>query len=215
MPISNYYNNQIIYLEKERERKLYYIILKLLLLCASDFNEILKQSEKVGGRLRPYSQMQIFREALDECGLMDLGFKGSPFTWSKHYLSEASIWERLDRAVALHEWFIRLSGSRVHHVDSSTFDHKFLWLELSDLDFHSKKKTFRFEEMWLADQGWGKMVEGVWQARYDEAENLKVIRKIEKCGKELTSWSRNNFGNVRNELVKKKGKNLPRLNDKL
>ena len=94
-------------------------------LCAGDFNEITKQSEKVEGRLRPYSQMQIFREVLDECGLMDMGYKGSPFTWSKHYWSGASIWERLDKAVALHEWFIKFPGSRVHHVDSSTSDHKF------------------------------------------------------------------------------------------
>ena len=91
-------------------------------LCADDFNEITKQSEKVGGGLRPFLQMQNFKEALDECGLMDLGYIGSPFTWSKHYRSGTSIWERLDRAVASHDWFIRFPGSRVHHVDSSTSD---------------------------------------------------------------------------------------------
>ena len=165
-------------------------------LCAGDFNEITKQSEKASGRLRSYSQMQIFREALDECGLLDLGYKGSTFTWSKHYRSGASIWERLDKAVASHEWFIRFSGSRVHYVDSLTSDHKFLWIELSDLDFQPKRKTFRFKEMWLANKGCGEMVEGVWKARYDEAENLKVIRKVENYGKELSSWSCNNFGNV-------------------
>ena len=38
-------------------------------LCAGDFNEILKSHEKLGGRLRPYRQMLLFREALVECGL--------------------------------------------------------------------------------------------------------------------------------------------------
>ena len=65
-------------------------------LCAKDFNEIVKQSEKLGGRLRPHGQMQLFCEVLDECGLMDIGFKGSPFTWSKHYSSGVLIWVRLD-----------------------------------------------------------------------------------------------------------------------
>ena len=53
-------------------------------LCAGDFNEITKQSKKSGGRLRPSNQMQQFRETLDECGFMDLGYVGFPFTWSKH-----------------------------------------------------------------------------------------------------------------------------------
>ena len=69
-----------------------------------------------------------------------------------------------------------------------------------------KKKISRFEEMWLADKGCGETVEGVWQARYDEAENMRVIRKIENCGKELASWSRDNFDTDRRELEKKKKK---------
>ncbi|XP_023904265.1 uncharacterized protein LOC112016019 [Quercus suber] len=58
--------------------------------------------------------------------------------------------------------------------------------------------------MWLADKGCGETVEGVWQISYDGVENSKVIRKIENCGKELTNWSRSNFGNIRHELVKKR-----------
>ena len=50
-----------------------------------------------------------------------------------------------------------------------------LWIEFLDLDFQSKKKVFWFEEVWLVDKGYGETVEGVWQASYDESENLKVI----------------------------------------
>ena len=49
-------------------------------LCAGDFNEVTKQSEKLGGRTWPHSQMQAFRDILDKCGFMDLGFVGSKFT---------------------------------------------------------------------------------------------------------------------------------------
>lgn len=41
-------------------------------LCAGDFNEIMKQNEKKGGRIWPHSQMQLFRDVLDECRFMDL-----------------------------------------------------------------------------------------------------------------------------------------------
>ena len=54
-------------------------------LCRGDFNELLKSHEKLGGRLRPYGQMQKFREVLNECGLFDLGFEGNKFTWYKTY----------------------------------------------------------------------------------------------------------------------------------
>ena len=34
--------------------------------------------------------------------------------------------------------------------------------------------------------------------------STKVIRKVEKCGKELKMWNRDHFGNVRKELAKKR-----------
>ena len=173
-------------------------------MCAEDFNEIIKQSKKLGGRLRPYAQIQIFRDALDECELMDLVFKGFPYTWSKHYRNGFSIWEWLDRAVASYEWFSKFPSSQVHHIDSTTSHHKILWVELSDLDFQKKKKVFRFEEMWLAEKGCGELVEGIWQANYDVVEEKKVIRKLDTCSKELTRWSRECFGNIKQELEKKK-----------
>lgn len=49
-------------------------------ICVGDFNEISKQSEKKGGRIRPHTQMQPFRDVLDECSFMDMGFVGSLFT---------------------------------------------------------------------------------------------------------------------------------------
>ena len=104
--------------------------------------QLVPQLAKLGGRLRPYVQMHIFRDALDECELMDLGFKGFPYTWSKHYRNGALIWERLNRAVASYEWFSKFLGSWVHHVDSTTSDHKILWAELSDLDFQKKEEGF-------------------------------------------------------------------------
>lgn len=153
--------------------------------------------------------MQFFRDVLDECKFMDLGFKGFPFTWSRHFRDGISIWERMDIVVASQEWFSEFPSTRVNHIDSTTLDHKFLWIEILDLVFQQKKKN-RFEELWLADKGCGEMVKGVWQATYDGVEKIKVIKKIEECGKELTRWSRKSFGNIRKDLEKKR-KELARL----
>jgi hypothetical protein len=53
-------------------------------LCIRDFNEVVEQSEKFGGVRKKESQMARFRNVLAECGLSDLGFKGSKYTWTNY-----------------------------------------------------------------------------------------------------------------------------------
>ncbi|XP_050245827.1 uncharacterized protein LOC126693745 [Quercus robur] len=75
-------------------------------LCVGDYNEITRQEEKRSGVLRSFNQMQLFRDVIDECGLMDLGFVGPKYSWSKHFESGQSIWERLDKGLAMNNWFL-------------------------------------------------------------------------------------------------------------
>ena len=49
-------------------------------LCCGDFNEIIRLDEKLGGATSSYAQMQMFKEVIDECGFMDLGYGGSKYT---------------------------------------------------------------------------------------------------------------------------------------
>ena len=44
--------------------------------------------------------MQLFRDVIDECSLMDLRFVGLKYTWSKHFEDGHLIWERLDSGMA-------------------------------------------------------------------------------------------------------------------
>ena len=67
--------------------------------------------------------MQLFRDAIDECGFMDLGFMGSQFTWKKHFNDGHSVWERLDRGLATREWMLKFVGTIVHYLPSFTSYH--------------------------------------------------------------------------------------------
>ncbi|XP_074336391.1 uncharacterized protein LOC141673539 [Apium graveolens] len=62
-----------------------------------DFNDMLFGFEKVGGRPHPRYLLEGFNNTIMECGLEDLGFNGSAFTWEKSRGTEAWIQERLDR----------------------------------------------------------------------------------------------------------------------
>ena len=154
--------------------------------------------------MRSQPQMQLFRDVVDECGFLDLGFVEPQFTWSKHYAAGYSVWERLDWGLANYEWLTKFAGARVHHLHSDSFDHRPLLITLTDLEVARKKKIFRFEEMWLSDKGCSNTVEAVWLTNESDPSNKRILGKIEKCGVELTKWSREKFGNVRNELEKKR-----------
>lgn len=112
-------------------------------LVIGDFNEIMGLSEKEGGSIRPRKQMEDFVSTIDHCGLCDLGFIGSKFTWLYQTTSRVQIRERLDRALATLEWMSLYPTAKLHHLSSSISDHSPLSLHL----FQQRKKrrhTFFF-----------------------------------------------------------------------
>ena len=67
--------------------------------------------------------MQAFREVLDECGFIDLGFVGSEFTWHKHFAGN-TVWEHLDRAVAMSDWLSLFPDTKIYHLEADASDHR-------------------------------------------------------------------------------------------
>lgn len=65
-------------------------------LLADDFNEILYLLEREGGRDRMDSSMRQFREVVDDCELLDLGFQGMPLTWNNCQDPPDNVQKRLD-----------------------------------------------------------------------------------------------------------------------
>ncbi|KAL5863359.1 hypothetical protein ACOSQ3_000873 [Xanthoceras sorbifolium] len=75
-------------------------------MIGGDFNEILRGDENEGGVIRAGSAMDRFREVVDSCNLLDMGFSVSKFTWCNRQFGGNVIWERLDRcfSVNLGDW---------------------------------------------------------------------------------------------------------------
>ncbi|XP_050264146.1 uncharacterized protein LOC126708397 [Quercus robur] len=147
-------------------------------LCAGDFNEIIRHDEKLGGPRREHNQMQLFRDVIDECGFMDLGFVGSKFTWARHFDDGHSVRLRLDRCLATNSWFHKFPGTRVHHLQSMSSDHSALWVNLLGLEEPSRKKCFKFEEMWLSEPSCGETIEETWNNTCDHNPGLAILKKV-------------------------------------
>lgn len=74
-------------------------------LIAGDFNEILTQSDKWGGRHINNRKSLEFWSYINHCNLLDLGHKVSKYTWSNYRRhNKGIILERLDRAFTNNSW---------------------------------------------------------------------------------------------------------------
>ena len=158
-------------------------------LYAEDFNEIVSGLEKLGGSSRSQVQMQLFREAIDECGFLDLGLSGSQFTWHKHFSNGHSIWERLDRCLANNDWLIKFAGSKVHHLHCSTSDHNPLWIVLDGIETTSlnlfvwKRCGYQIEVMMKLLKLFG--LTFMWILEFELSTRLISVEKLLLHGAEI------------------------------
>ena len=175
-------------------------------LCVGDFNEIVRNEEKMGRPLRRERQMMEFREALDYCSFRDLGFVGAPFTWCNNQYDGMVTWIRLDRAVATNTWIQFFPSTRVHHISGSLSDHCPLWICTDDenIRFYRKRRPFRFEAAWMKDEGCEGVIRNSWEGQSLSNPMERVVNKINRCSQSLQTWSKLSFGNIRRLLHQKK-----------
>ncbi|XP_028089245.1 uncharacterized protein LOC114289680 [Camellia sinensis] len=100
-------------------------------LIVGDFNEILSNADKFGGRaINPY-RSQRFKSCIDHCGLMDLGFSGPCFTWTNLRQASGIIRERLDRALCNNDWHLLHPDTTIFHLPRIHSDHCPILLNLN------------------------------------------------------------------------------------
>ena len=69
-----------------------------------DLNEILRGDEKEGDVCRGDKEMFDFHKYVDDCDVLDLGFKGSCVTWCRGKSPSAFVHARLDMSLATPQW---------------------------------------------------------------------------------------------------------------
>ncbi|XP_015946659.1 uncharacterized protein LOC107471680 [Arachis duranensis] len=74
--------------------------MKLPWLLIGDFNDISKADEKKGGATLDMHAVNRFKRWIEECGLIDMGYIGSKFTWVGGVRGGLKIYKRLDRALS-------------------------------------------------------------------------------------------------------------------
>ncbi|KAL0444096.1 UNVERIFIED_CONTAM: hypothetical protein Slati_2132300 [Sesamum latifolium] len=83
-----------------------------------DFNSVISISERSNGVFPTHHSVEDFLEAIFDCGLVDVGFQGSQFTWTDHRL-----WQRLDRILLSSAWIDGCPNTLVRHLPHCGSDH--------------------------------------------------------------------------------------------
>lgn len=93
-------------------------------IIGGDFNKILFENEKQGGRPRPMAQIQGFRNVLQECHLFEIEHADKSYTWfNKKRVGEA-VFERLDRFLVNQPWLRAFPETMTTNLDFFGSDHQ-------------------------------------------------------------------------------------------
>ncbi|KAK0576526.1 hypothetical protein LWI29_019063 [Acer saccharum] len=148
--------------------------------CGGDFNELLSTTEKLGGSEKTIRDIIRFRQVVDDCGLIDLGFSRPKFTWNNRREGCANVQERLDRILATTSW-------------KNIFRHA----------VRRASKRFQFETCWLREGDIDNVVSGVWEEGSPSLSTEDLTVKLGRCANRLSDWSQTRFGNTRKKIEEK------------
>lgn len=104
----------------------------------------------------------LFKEYLDKCSMIDIGFVGLRFTWTNRREVQALIRERIDRYFVNPNWCLLYPEGRVTHLTRCHSDHCPMLLEMRLGIRGEKKRPFRFQSFWLLDATFLNIVSQAW-----------------------------------------------------
>ncbi|XP_060211999.1 uncharacterized protein LOC132639578 [Lycium barbarum] len=84
-------------------------------IIGGDFNVIVSDEEKQGGLPVSSNETLDFSTCIQSCGLIDVGFTGSKFTWWNRRTEEDCIFTRLDR-IFVNQQVLDIMPSTAHHT---------------------------------------------------------------------------------------------------
>ncbi|XP_075659168.1 uncharacterized protein LOC142629059 [Castanea sativa] len=159
-------------------------------LMLGDFNEMLSSSDKLGGNPLIPRRVQMFKDCLDSCGMVDLGFHGPRFTWVNKREVGHFIQERLDRGFANSEWRRMYLEAAIHHLVRTHSDHCPVLLKMDNNGLSNLSRSFRFQPMWMSHPLFSDFVAD--SCMDDGPLNLNV----EKFTADVKIWNKEVFGDI-------------------
>ncbi|XP_019093318.1 PREDICTED: uncharacterized protein LOC109129511 [Camelina sativa] len=168
-----------------------------------DFNQIMSNSEKLGGHDRDENTFRDFRDMLTICDMIDLKHTCNKFSWSGQrsivrdgVRTKELIQCCLDRALTNTEWFATFSASMSTFIEPIESDHRPVIIDLQS-DTRVKKGLFRYDHR-LVERA------GFLQAMKEDWNRLSSLRsfsdKLKFLRTNISKWKQSNVTNSAEEI---------------
>ncbi|KAL1151423.1 hypothetical protein V6Z11_A09G040900, partial [Gossypium hirsutum] len=161
-----------------------------------DFNAILNDAEKEGGRTGVRAQMHDFKAVMDDLALVDIKPDSGWFTWVNNRSGGGLVKERIDRflsSVSLVENFPFIATKVVRQTQS---DHDAILLDLwgrRPRDYpNDHRLCFKFDLCWAGDREAKTIIDSAWNRGDTEYGD-----KIERIRSVLGHWQRQKYGRMK------------------
>ncbi|XP_060202297.1 uncharacterized protein LOC132630739 [Lycium barbarum] len=127
-----------------------------------DFNSILNGDEKLGGLPHRLEKSIPFIEYINDCGLSDMGYSGSKYTWCNERKEQDIIWKRLDRFLANEQWEECFSKTSILHLARYSSDHCPLLINMMTEEVNAIR-YFKFLNFWAEQEDFLNIVKEQWE----------------------------------------------------
>ncbi|GMY13127.1 hypothetical protein FCV25MIE_08366, partial [Fagus crenata] len=162
-------------------------------LRGGDVEVACNEAEHLGTHPRPLRHILDFREAINRCQLVDMGFIGGQYTWDNFRDDQANVQARLDRALANLPWLECFPSSTIIHGTSSYSDHIPLVVKVAEPgEGHCRPR--HFEEKWSSHPECENVIRTAWDHGSSIGSPMFILcEKIKSCRTALYQWSSRTF----------------------
>ena len=169
-------------------------------MVAGDFNEILYLEERVGKRSKRKLNEQ-FINCIAECGLEDLKFSGSYYTWNNKQQGDDRVYSKIDRAMVNQHWENYFVNSEVNFLPEGVFDHCPIMVSFYQTAVNCRR-PFRYFKMWKFDKQYDALVAHSWKMEVKGSPMFQIVTKLKRLKVVLKKLNKTCFGELHVAEVK-------------
>ncbi|XP_009124577.2 uncharacterized protein LOC103849567 [Brassica rapa] len=164
-----------------------------------DFNEIVSNQEKIGGRVRPEASFHDFGSMMRTCGFTDLQSVGDRFSWAGQRGSHL-VRCCLDRTMATGSWFDLFPVSHTEYLEMGESDHRPM-ITFMSAEREKPRRFFRYDNRMLHKEGFKDTVRRGWCGMgQSQLVRIPLTQRISRCRQHISQWKRLNRNNAEERI---------------